>query len=43
VSLAQAGAHLALAVTYHDNGAKAKAATALDDLGDATDAHHLIG
>ena len=31
------------AVTYHHNGAEAKAAPALDHLGDPIDAHHLIG
>ena len=43
VSLAQTRAYLALAVADHHNGAESEAAPALDDLGDAVDADHLIG
>ena len=43
VGLAQARAHAPGAVTYHHDGAEAKATPALDHLGDAIDAHHLIG
>jgi hypothetical protein len=42
VGLAQADAHMAVAITHHHQRGERETATALDHLGDAVDVHHPV-